>query len=428
MSQDPVHRALDQLFRREAGQLVATLTRIFGPSRLDLAESVVQEALLSAVQTWPAQGIPENPAGWTMRVARNKATDILRKEKLVGAKEPELGRFLAEGEPDAAAATHPVDGALRLAKELQDDQLRLLFICCHPVLGRDAMAPLALKTLFGFDVRQIAAAFLTQDATIAQRLVRAKKKIADAGLKYELPPLPELPERLDFVLETLYLLFSEGYNTHGGDALVRKDICLEALRIGTALADHDCGNTPRTHALLALMCFNASRLDARTDDAGDILLLESQDRTLWDHRLIAQGIAHLDGASQGDALTPYHLQAGIAACHALAPSFAATDWSAIVDYYDDLLRLGPSPVIALNRAAALAMRDGPAKGLAALKTLKGDKALADYYLLEGVEAELLMKLGRKAEAAACYRAALAKSTNAPERRFLERRLTLAGAE
>jgi RNA polymerase sigma-70 factor (ECF subfamily) len=422
VSEDPVqktHALLGELFRRQAGQLVATLTRIFGPAHLDLAESVVQEALLSALQTWPYQGIPDNPGGWLMRVARNKATDALRHGKLAADKEPELGRFFDGAAADGAV---PLEGALRLSRELGDDRLRLLFVCCHPALAQDAQVPLALKTLFGLGSGEIAAAFLTQEATIAQRIVRAKRRIADAGLRFEFPEPDELPARLEGVIETLYLLFNEGYNAHAGDEHVRTDICLEALRLTRLLAGHEVGRGPRTDALAALMCFQASRLDARVDGAGDILLLEDQDRSRWDQRLIAEGARHLLGATQGEALTSLHLQAGIGACHALAPSYAETDWGRIVAYYDDLLALDPSPVAGLNRAAAVAMAEGPEAGLAALKPLKAVKALQSYFLLHGIEAELLTRAGRGEDARTAWHKALALGPNAAERRWIERRL------
>lgn len=389
---------------------------MLGPDRLDLAESVVQDALVLAMQRWPIDGVPDNTGGWLMRVAKNRALDILRKDRLTTARESTVGQFLeANANDDATEATLS-------DSELRDDQLRLLFISCHPVLDRDTQVALALKTLFGFDVKEIAAAFLDTAATIAQRLVRAKAKIRDAGLPYEMPSSTALPERLPSVLEVLYLLFREGYNTHGGDQLVRKDIRQEAMRLCSLVASHQVLGTSEVHALMALMCFNGSRLDARTDAAGDILLLEDEDRTLWNHDLIAVGAGYLNEAMGGDTLSAYHLQAGIAACHALAPSTAATDWQAIVTYYDHLMALLPSPIVALNRAVALAMHAGPEIGLAALAPLKDHPALESYYLLPGIEGEVLARQGQDAAAAACFRLALTRNVNSPERRWLERRL------
>lgn len=410
----PLQQTLDQLFRRHAGQLVATLTRILGAGRLDLAEAVVQDALAAALKTWPERGVPASPAAWLMRVARNRAVDILRGEQLLQAKESEIQRHVeaqlqGDDEPDGSP-------------ELLDDQLRLLFICCHPVLPREAQVPLALKTLFGLTVPEIAAAFLAEPPTLAQRLVRAKSKIREAGLRFELPDGGELPARLPAVLDVLYLLFSEGYSTHGGDRLVRKDVCLEAVRLAGLLAADPRFSTPKVQALLALMCLNASRLDARTDAAGDILLLEEQDRSLWDRDLIAAGLKHLAAAMGGDTLSTFHLEAGIAACHATAKSAAETDWQAITFYYDRLLEIAPSPVAVLNRAVAVAMAHGPAAGLKALAPVQGDLLLRSYYLLPGIEGELKARLGDKAGAADCFRRALARNVNEPQRRWLERRL------
>lgn len=418
MNETEIHKTLDHLFRRQAAQLVATLTRIFGTQRMDLAESVVQDALVQAMQTWPHQGIPENPAGWLLRVARNRALDVVRKERLVLDKEGEATLAMTDG----LDHTPPPKVALKREEELRDDQLRMLFICSHPVLSQDARSALALKTLFGLGVREIAGALLADDKAVAQRLVRAKAKIREANLPFELPAPAELPDRLPSVLEVLYLLFTEGYSTHGGDELVRKDICHEALRLTTMLTEHPRFALPEVHALVALMAFNASRLDARTDTAGDLLLLGEQDRSLWQPSLIAHGAWHLERAMSGDSLSSYHLQAGIAACHAFAPSADATDWRQIVLYYDSLVRVNPSPVVALNRAAAVAMADGPTAGLATLAPLKAEASLKSYYLLPGIEGELHARLGDTVSARKCFEAALALRVNAAERRWIEKRL------
>ncbi len=408
---------LDQLFRREAGQLVATLTRIFGSANLDLAESVVQDALVAAMQTWPLQGIPDNPPGWLMRVAKNKALDVVRQDKWRFGKEGEVTRFLEDDSP-----ANPLAGALHLSQELTDDRLKLLFICCHPEIAPEAQLALALKTLFGLGVREIAAAFLSQETTIAQRLVRAKQRIKELGLAYELPEPAKLPERLAGAIDTLYLLFNEGYSAHEGDQLVRLDVCQEALRVTRLLASHPLFDLPEVHALAALMCFHASRLAARTDSGGDILLLKDQDRSLWDQKLVGDGVGHLLKAAAGEELTELHVQAGIAACHALAPTYDQTDWPRIVEYYDQLLAMNPSPVVALNRAAAIAMADGPTAGLKVLAPLKKEPRLKSYFLLHGMEGELLRLLGKDEPARAAFKRALACPLNGAERRFIEKRL------
>jgi RNA polymerase sigma-70 factor (ECF subfamily) len=333
------------------------------------------------------------------------------------AKADAVGRHLESHEADAKS-----DAELAADPELKDDRLRLLFVCCHPALARDAQIPLALKTLFGLGVSEIAGTLLAEPTAIAQRLVRAKHRIKDQRLTYDLPATHELGARLPAVLETLYLLYTEGYNAHGGDLLVKKDVCHEAMRLVALLAGHPRFAAPEVDALLALMAFHASRLDARTDGAGDLLLLEEQDRALWDKELIGLGVRHLERAMAGDALTRFHLEAGIAATHALAPSYAATDWRTILGYYVGLMELAPSPVTALNRAVAVAMVDGPEAGIEAVLALRGEPALKGYALLPGIEGELRRRRGDLAGAAACFRQALTLNVNAPERRWLEKRL------
>jgi RNA polymerase sigma-70 factor (ECF subfamily) len=424
---EAVRKALDQLFRREAGQLVASLVRTLGPGRLDDAECAVQDAVLDAMRAWPIDGVPDNPGAWLTTAARRRALDRVRRSRVGSAKVDQLGEQLAvEGKDVVGAAQdeHPMEAALRLSGDLPDDRLRLLFICCHPEVPADAHLPLALKTLFGLTTREIGAIFLAAEETIAQRLVRAKRRIAELGLAFELPPPSELPARRSSVLATLYLAFTEGYCAHGGDLLVRKDICAEAIRLGQTLAAHWCD--PEAHALVAMMCFHASRFPARVDDAGDLLLLEHQDRRRWDHDLIALGAEHLTAAMGAATLSRYHFEAGIAACHAFAPSWSETDWGAIVGYYDGLLAKYPSPTAALGRACAVAMADGEAAGLRELAPLKKDERMKSYHLLFAVEGNLLSKLGRNDAARKAYERALALEPNAPERRMVMRKLTELG--
>lgn len=414
---------VDHLFRREAGRLVAVLTRCFGPAHLDLAEEVVQEALVRALRRWPFEGVPDEPAAWLFRVARNLALDRLRRSAVFRGKEAEIRRSLGR-DPSAggAPAAVPPQGDVYLEGEVSDDQLRLIFLCCHPELPRDGRVALTLKAVCGFSVREIARAFLARESTVAQRLVRAQRRIRQRRLPFEVPGPAELPERLDAVLEVLYLTFNEGYGASAGDALVRADLCREALRLAEHLAGLPGVRGPAVHALAALLAFQASRLPARADAAGEPVLLGEQDRSLWDRRLVARAFAHLERAATGDAVTAYHLQAAIAAHHASAPDAAATDWRAILGLYDQLLAVNPSPVVALNRAVALACLQGPEAGLAALEGIVDHPAVEDYHLLHATRGELLLRAGERAAAAGAFRRALACPSSEPERRFLERRL------
>ncbi|HET9222309.1 MAG TPA: sigma-70 family RNA polymerase sigma factor [Roseiflexaceae bacterium] len=401
---------VDHLFRHQAGQVVATLTRVFGPHQIDLAEDVVQETLLKALRQWPYRGIPDNPGAWIMRVARNHALDILRRERAMRGKHEQIAALTALDNPTTPAEI--------LDCELRDDMLRMMFTCCHPAIGREARVALTLKTLGGFGVPELARAFLTQEATIAQRLVRAKRTIRARHIPFEVPDAAELPARLGSVLEVLYLLFNEGYSAHAGENLVRHELCAEAIRLTSLLADHPACDRPVVHALLALMLLQAARLPGRTDAAGDLLLLEEQDRALWDRALIGRGLRELERSARGDELTEYHLQAGIAACHAVAPSYAATDWPRILADYGELAALSASPVVMLNRAVALAMVAGPHAGLDALREIAELPGMASYHLFHATRAELLRRTGEYTGALESYQRALGNVSTEPERRFL----------
>jgi RNA polymerase sigma-70 factor (ECF subfamily) len=414
--QAQVHELVEHLFRHEAGRMLATLSRVFGLENLDLAEEVVQEALLQALRQWPFQGIPDNPRAWLTQVARNKALDLLRRRASLRRKERELEQQFAARQSAVAAAE------LSEAAVLGDEQLAMIFACCHPGLPPDAQVALTLKAVSGFSVAEIARAFLAEDATISQRLVRAKRRIREAGITLNLPPPAELSARLDSVLQVIYLLFNEGYSAHAGENLVRQDLCGEAIRLACLLIEQPATALPRVHALLALLYLQAARLPARVDSDGNLLLLAEQDRGLWDQGLLQRGLRELEQSAQGEEISTYHLQAGIAALHATSPSFADTDWSALLDLYDQLLATAPSPVVALNRAIALSMVHGPEAGLQSLDELGADPAMRSYYLFPAVRADLLRRLGRTDEAAACYRHALACPCTEPERRFLQRRL------
>jgi RNA polymerase sigma-70 factor (ECF subfamily) len=417
MGEEPrVHELVEHLFRHQAGRMLAALTHIFGLENLDLAEEVVQEALLQALQQWRFHGIPDNPQAWLLRAARNKAVDVLRRQATLRRKEHELQQRLRDRQVRQDVADP------RAAEELADEQLAMIFACCAPTLPSEARVALTLKAVSGFSVAEIARAFLAEEPTIAQRLVRAKRRIREAGIALALPSPAEIPGRLDSVLQVLYLLFNEGYGAHTGENLVREDLCGEAIRLVQLLVSRPDTSLPKVHALLALFYLQAARLEARVDRDGNLLLLAEQDRSRWDQDLLTHGVVQLEQAAQGDELSEYHLQAGIAAIHATSASFADTDWPRLVELYDQLLAIAPSPVVVLNRAIAQSMVEGPETALASLEALSLEPALRNYYLLPAVRADFLRRLGRRAEAAACYQEALTYPCTEPERRFLLRRI------
>jgi RNA polymerase sigma-70 factor, ECF subfamily len=406
---------LEHLFRHQVGRVVGHLARVLGPARLDLAEESMQEAMLRALQAWPYQGIPENPGAWLFRVAHNAAIDSLRRGRFL---EQNSGIVLAE----LTRFTSIVSGDPVFEEQLLDDELRMIFMCCHPEIPRDARVALSLKTVGGFSVREIAGAFLADDAAVAQRLVRAKRQLRDRRITLDLPGAADLDQRLDSALETIYFIFNEGYAAHEGEDLIRRDLCFEALRLGRLLAASSIA-TPRVHALVAVMALQAARLPARIDEAGDLILLEDQNRESWDPRLIALGFHHFDLSIAGDQVSEYHVQAAIAAVYTRAADLRSIDWPAILELYDQLLAISAaSPVVALNRAVAVAKVHGAAEALAEIEILSGNPQLRDYYLLLAVRGHLLEELGRREEAAACWRAALECRCSEPERRFLRRKL------
>ena len=411
-----VPQLAEHLFRHEAGKLVSVLTGIFGMDRLQLAEDVVQEALARALQTWPFYGVPKNPAAWLTQTAKNLALDVLRREQNFREKEQRIISFIESWSGDAD------NEPAQFESEIKDGRLRLMFGCCHPVLPQEMQIALALKTLCGFSPNEIAKAFLTSEAAIAKRLVRARQKIRDAGVKFEIPAGEELSTRLDGVLHTLYLLFNEGYKASSGESLVREDLCDEAIRLTTALVEHPIGNQPRAHALLALMLLNAARSPARLDANGNILRLKEQNRSAWDKSMIGRGLFHLSQSATGDEVTEYHLQAGISACHCAAPNYEATDWPRILGLYDSLIEMDDSPVIALNRAVAVSHVHGPAAGIEAVQASQKRQSLAGYYLLYAALAEFEMQLKDFPNALEHWRQAI-KNTELPsEKSFLSDRL------
>lgn len=404
--------ATEHFFRHESARLVATLAGQFGAQRLQWIEDVVQEALVRALQTWPYRGVPDNPAAWLTQTARHLALDQLRREQRWNEREEgisaEQARWMAvplEAAPDDA--------------NLRDDTLRLMFVCCHPQLSAEAQIALALRTLCGLSPAEIAAAFVTSEAAISKRLVRARQRIRELALPFELPAAHELPQRLDAVLTSLYLLFNEGYKASSGEHLVRSDLCHEAIRLTELLATHQHTGLPQCHALLALMLLSAARLPARTDDTGGILRLHEQDRSLWNQSFIQRGLQHLQLSARGDTLTEYHLEAGIAACHSTATDHGTTDWARILMLYDQLVLLTPSPVVALNRAIAVGRVHGAQSGLEALAAVQG---LDAYLSLHAARGAFAAELGQAEAAAAHYRKALALAALTSERSFLERQL------
>ena len=418
LADSPVQALVDHLFRHEAGRMVATVTRLFGPAHLDLAEEVVQEAPERALKTWPFYGVPDDPRAWLWATSRHRAIDTVRRRTRLREMRGELETVLVR----AVAAPAEPRFADEIAGEPGDNQLRLMFTCCHPALGVDARVALTLKTVCGFGVAEIAAAFIARQQTIAQRLVRAKRRIRELDVAYEVPAGPALAERLDAVLDVLMLMFNEGYLTHQGERLVAADLCLEAIRLARMLTATPATDTAEVHALLAFLLFQAARLPARADGQGDILLLGEQDRERWDRTLLEAGYGHLERAMAARALSAYHLLAEIAACHVSAANAAATDWRHILTLYDLLMRVRASPVVALNRAVALAMVDGPAAALAAIDAIKDDPSLGSYTFLASTRGELLLRLEDRAAAADCFRDALSSARNAAQRRWLMRKL------
>jgi RNA polymerase sigma factor (sigma-70 family) len=416
-AQEPpeISQVIEHLFRHESGKMVAILTGIFGTEHLTLAEDVVQEALARALQTWPFYGVPRNPSAWIMRASRNLALDVVRREKVFREKEPEIARLMdrESAAPDAAAFSD---------QKIADDRLRMILVCSHPLISPEDQVALALKSLCGFSPAEIAKAFLTTEAAIAKRLTRAKQRIREARIPFEIPEGADLARRLDGVLRTLYLLFNEGYKASTGDSLVREELCREAIRLAGLLAAHPAGDQPRTHALLALMHLNAARLPARLDREGNLVRLREQDRSRWDRPLIARGLFHLAQSAAGSEITEYHLQAGIAACHCAAKDYAATDWRQILELYDRLVEFDDSPVVALNRAVAVAEVSGPQAGIDAIGTIRNLRTLEAYYLLHAVLGEFEERLNHLPAAAVHFRKALELAEIRSEQAFLSRRL------
>ena len=407
------NQVVDHLFRHEAGRMASVLTCMLGFDRLDLAQDIVQEAMVQALQSWPFQGIPDNPRAWLYRVAKNKALDVVRRENRLRQISAEMDYLNQQETTEGMVDQYFFDD------EITDSQLRMLFAICHPVIAPESQMAMCLKILCGLSVREIARAFLTSEETITKRLYRAKEKIRQDSIRLEVPTGGQLTVRLDAVLKSIYLLFNEGYNSSHPDTLIRQDLCEEAMRLCLLLTQTPRTQAPAVDALLALMCFQAARLDARTDETGAIVLLADQNRSRWNRALIDKGHEYLNRSAVGDALSEYHLEAGIAMTHAIAPAYDATDWPTVLLYYDLLLTQKPSPVVALHRAVALANVEGPLIAICNVLALNG---LDTNHLYHAILGDLYEQSGQTDAARLAYRRAHQLTNSASEQALLDRKL------
>jgi RNA polymerase sigma-70 factor (ECF subfamily) len=410
-----ITQTVDHLFRHESGKMIAVLSRLLGLQHLDVAQDLVQDSLMQAMNTWPYTGMPGNPAGWLHRVARNKAIDYLRRQKRRAHIRPHYAYLLQSEYTLASTLNH-----LFLENEIEDSVLRLLFACCHPAIRPEAQMALALKTVCGLSTAEIAKAFLTNEETITKRIYRAREKIRTEKIELELPPVAELGIRLEAVQHCLYLLFNEGYNSGHPDELIRAGLCEEAMRLAKLLTQQNVSNTPRTYALLSLFCFQASRFQARVSAGGAIVLLQHQDRSRWHRPLIEIGFEYLEAAAEPFEVSAYHLEAAIASLHAAAPSFAQTDWASIYHLYGVLFSINPSPVVAFNKAIASAYAISREAALPQLLSIKG---LEQNHLYHTAVGEMYFELAQKESAKACFEQALRLTASLPEQQLIRSKIS-----
>ena len=414
-SEEAIKSTVDHLFRHESGKMVSVLSRLLGLQNLETAHDIVQDTLLQAMSTWSYNGIPDKPSAWLYRVAKNKAIDFLRREKKFREISPQYAYLLQSEYALASTVSN-----LFLENEIQDSQLRMMFACTHPAIAEESQIAITLKTLCGLSAGEIAKAFLTNEETINKRIYRAKEKIKAEKIELNVPQGEGLPARLDVVLKSLYLLFNEGYSSSHPDKVIREDLCEEAMRLTFLLTNHKITNRPRTNALLSLMCFQASRLQARLDDKGNIILLKFQDRSKWHKQLIAKGLTYLEIAAENSEISSYHIEAAIASLHASADSFEHTDWKSIHDLYEVLYQLQPAPIVALNKAIASAYAISKQNALSQLLQIKG---LENYYLYHTSIGEIYFELHQKRKAKESYERALHLTNSRPEQQLLMNKIS-----
>jgi RNA polymerase sigma factor (sigma-70 family) len=419
MQENQVHQLVGHLFRHEAGKMAAVLTRLLGFNSLEFAEDIVQDTLLQAMSTWKFKGIPENPSAWLYTVAKRKAIDAIRQRQIHSRHHAEISQAL-----NSEWVLAPTIKNLFLENEIEDSQLRMIFACCHPSIPYESQLALTLKTLCGLNISEIAHSFLTNEETVIKRLYRAREKIREENISLDAPVPAKLPGRLDAVLHSLYLLFNEGYNSSHPDQLIRHDLCEEAMRLCLLLVRNQVTNTPKANALLALMCFQVSREDARMHTDGSIILLKDQDRSRWSQPLIERGKFYLEQAAEGDAFSEYHIEAAIAGSHSRVPSFEKTDWQSIIRLYAALYRIKPSPIVALNHAIAVGYGESPRQGLKALKEIH---ELEDHYLYHAALGDFLSAIGENEQARASYAQALLLTSSNVEKKLLGEKIAASSA-
>jgi RNA polymerase sigma factor (sigma-70 family) len=412
-----IEQTVELLFRHEWGKLITVLTKLFGPQNLQLAEDVVQDTLVKALGNWKIHGLPQNPSGWLFAAARNRAIDILRQQKRVHQFSKDIAPLLGSEYTLIPTVTEIIN-----TNTIEDDQLRMMFVCCHPSLSADAQVSLILKTLCGFSVVEIARAFVCSYPTIEKRLYRARQTFRENNVQFELPTAAKLNNRLENVLKSVYLLFNEGYNSTNHDTLIRNDLMEEAMRLCELICRSKAVQHSNTHALLSLMCFSASRNDARLDKQGNILLLQQQDRMKWNQSLIKKGIFHLEASASGTVISKYHLESGIAYEHATAIDYAHTNWQNILHYYNILCRNYPSPIAALNRAIIISEINGPADGIKAIGAIQHIEALKNYYLLPATLGQLHQQLGQPDIAKNFFEQAMCLTQSATEKKLLQQKI------